>query len=99
MLRSDTYDIIHATNYAALCIAILRPSPVSVEDAFELYQGTGTLIGTQKRVNHKERLLEMAALRKAGFTWAEVGAALGLRAPGCYYSRYRHLLQEEKHGH
>lgn len=98
MIRSDTYDIIHATNYAALCIAILRPAPVTVEDAFELYEGAGTLIGSQKKVNHKERVLEMAALRKAGCTWAEVGAALGLQAPGCYFSRYRYLLQEEKNG-
>ena len=93
MVRSDTYNIIHATNYAALCIAILRPSPVTVEDAFDLYEGQGAAHGCWRHVNHKERVSEMASLREEGYSWSEIGQALGLKAPQCYYSRYRHLLK------
>lgn len=94
MQRSDTYDIIHAANYGALCIAILRPAPVTIEDAFELYEsGTGELIGGKKKIDHKERLLEMAALREAGCTWKEIGEALGLKAPMCYFSRHKYLIK------
>ena len=95
MIRSDTNNIIHAANYAALCIAILKPTPVTIEDAFELYEGVGTLIGGRKRVNHRERLSEMMALREAGYTWKEVGIMLGLQAPACYFSRHKHLLLKE----
>lgn len=91
MRRSDTYNIIHAANYAALCIAILRPEPTSVENAFCLYEtGRKQVIG--QRVNHRERLTEMAALREAGMSWEEIGLALGLKFPQCYFMRHKHLL-------
>jgi hypothetical protein len=95
MIRSDTHDIIHTINYAALCIAILRPTPVTVEDAFELYEGAGSLVGGRKKVNHQERVSEMAALREAGYAWREIGEMLGLQSPMCYFSRYKYLLQKD----
>ena len=102
MIRNDTYNIIHTTNYAALCVAILRPSPVTVEDAFELYERTPGDPRERKRdayrhsgVNHKERMQEMAALRAAGCSWSEIGQALGLKAPDCYFSRHKYLLSQE----
>ena len=100
MKRCDTYNILHVTNYAALCIAILRPTPVTIEDAFDLYEsGVGKLIGGHKKIDHKERLHEMVSMREAGFTWPEIGGTLGLKAPMCYFSRHKYLLQqEEQHG-
>ena len=50
MIRSEVHNIIHTANYAALCIAILRPAPITIEDAFELYEGVGTLIGGQNNM-------------------------------------------------
>lgn len=96
MIRSEVHNIIHTANYAALCIAILRPAPITIEDAFELYEGVGTLIGGQKNINHQERLSEMVALREAGYTWPEVGEMLGLKSPQCYFSRHKHLLQDNQ---
>lgn len=100
MVRNDAYDIIHATNYAALCIAILRPSPITIEDAFELYERTPEDPRERKKdawhrreVNHKERMQEMAGLRAAGWSWIEIGQALGLKAPQCYFSRHKYLLK------
>jgi hypothetical protein len=96
MRRSDTYNIIHAANYAALCIAILRAAPTSIEDAFCLYETGKPLSGPGNReVNHVERTCEMAAMRDAGMTWEDIGMALGLKAPHCYFSRHRHLLGGE----
>lgn len=96
MQRSDTYGIIHAANYAALCIAILRPAPTSIDDAFSLYETGNPLTGPGRRmVNHVERTREMAAMRDAGMTWEDIGMALGLKAPHCYFSRHRHLLGGE----
>lgn len=95
MQRSDTYDIIHAANYAALCIAILRPAPTSVEDAFCLYENGHLEIGRAKKVNHKERVTEIFAMREVGMSWPEIGVVLGLKAPNCYFSRERHLLGGE----
>ena len=93
MRRSDTLDIIHAANYGALCIAILRAAPTSVEDAFSLYETGNPLAGPGRRmVNHVERTREMAAMRDAGMTWEDIGMALGLKAPSCYFCRHRHLL-------
>lgn len=100
MIRNDTYNIIHTTNYAALCVAILRPSPVTVEDAFELYEGKGKLTGSGRggKVDHKLRLQEMVYLRREGYTWPQIGQVMGLKAPDCYFSQHRHLLQEDKDG-
>jgi hypothetical protein len=92
MRRSDTYNIIHAANYGALCIAILRPTPTSVEDAFSLYETGKAQACGGHRVNHAERLHEMAALREAGMSWEEIGLALGLKFPQCYFSNHKHLL-------
>ena len=92
MRRSDTLDIIHATNYGALCIAILRPAPTSVEDAFCLYETGLPQTGRGHRVNHVERIHEMAALKDAGMSWKDIGMALGLKAPECYFVRHKHLL-------
>ena len=91
MRRSDTYNIIHAANYAALCIAILRPEPTSVENAFSLYE-TGRKQGPGQRVDHHDRLTEMAALREAGCSWGEIAEMLNFKAPSCYFSRHKHLL-------
>ena len=95
MRRSDTYNIIHAANYAALCIAILRPEPTSVENAFCLYETGRKQTREGQTVNHMERLTEMAALRKAGCSWAEISEMLNFKAPSCYFSRHKHLLGGE----
>lgn len=95
MQRSDTYDIIHAANYAALCIAILRPAPTSVEDAFSLYESGKPEARGGHRLNHRERVTEIFAMREAGMSWPEIGAVLGLKAPNCYFSRNKHLLGGE----
>lgn len=93
MRRSDTLDIIHAANYGALCIAILRAAPTSIEDAFCLYETGKPLAGPGNRaVNHVERTREMAAMRDAGMTWEDIGMALGLKAPSSYFVRHKHLL-------
>lgn len=92
MQQSDTYNIIHAANYAALCIAILRPEPTSVENAFCFYETGRKQTRESQTVNHMERLTEMAALRKAGCSWAEISEMLNFKAPSCYFSRHRHLL-------
>lgn len=97
MRRSDTLDIIHAPNYGALCIAILRPAPTSVEDAFSLYETGKPLAGPGNRVvNHVERTREMAAMRDEGMTWEDIGIVLGLKAPECYFVRHKHLLGAAK---
>ena len=97
MQRSDTYGIIHAANYAALCIAILRPAPTSVEDAFSLYESgkPEARVGRGHRLNHRERVTEIFAMRKTGMSWTDIGAVLGLKAPNCYFSRNKHLLGGE----
>lgn len=95
MIRSDTYNIIHAANYAALCIAILRPEPTSVENAFSLYETGRKQSRGGNRVNHQERLTEMAALREAGCSWADISEMLNFKAPSCYFSRHKHLLGGE----
>jgi hypothetical protein len=92
MRRSNTYNIIHAANYGALCIAILRAAPTSVEDAFSLYETGKPQACVGHKVNHAERLHEMAALREAGMSWEEIGLALGLKFPQCYFMRHKHLL-------
>lgn len=92
MRRSDTLDIIHAANYGALCIAILRPAPTSVEDAFCLYETGKLQTSCGHRVNHAERLHEMIVMRGDGWSWAEIGIALGLKSPQCYFVRHKHLL-------
>lgn len=92
MQRSDTYGIIHAANYAALCIAILRPAPTSVEDAFSLYE-SGKPESRGGQLNHRERVTEIFAMREVGMSWPEIGAVLGLKAPNCYFSRNKHLLE------
>lgn len=95
MQRSDTYDIIHAANYAALCIAILRPAPTSVEDAFSLDESGKPEARGGHRLNHRERVTEIFAMREVGMSWPEIGAVLGLKAPSCYFSRNKHLLGGE----
>jgi hypothetical protein len=96
MQQSDTYNIIHAANYAALCIAILRLAPTSVEDAFCLYETGKPQTSCGHRVNHAERLHEMAAMRDEGMTWEDIGMVLGLKAPECYFVRHKHLLGAAK---
>lgn len=93
MRRSDTLDIIHAANYGALCIAILRAAPTSIEDAFCLYETGKPQTSCGHRVNHAERLHEMAAMRDEGMAWEDIGLVLGLKAPECYFVRHKHLLK------
>ena len=95
MRRSDTYNIIHAANYAALCIAILRPAPTSVEDAFSLYESGKPEARSGHRLNHRERVTEIFAMREAEMSWTDIGAVLGLKAPNCYFSKKKHLLGGE----
>ena len=80
MQRSDTYNIIHAANYAALCIAI------------SLYESGKPEARGGHQLNHRERVTEIFAMREVGMSWPEIGTVLGLKAPNSYFSRNKHLL-------
>lgn len=96
MKRNDVHDVLHVENYAALCIAICRAKPTSIEDAFTLYED-GSLHRRGGRRNEgkgRQRIQEMINLRKAGCTWPEIGEMLGLKSPHSYFCHRRELVEE-----
>lgn len=75
-------DIIHAENLCALVLAILSPTFLFPEEAFEKLENPAKII------RHKTEDVEI--LWKAGSSWSEISRLLGLKNPQAnLYSYYR----------
>lgn len=95
----DPFEIIHADNWAALCIAILSRAPVTPEVAAQLYEH-GTIGRPGAKGCGQVTIDTITNLHNAGHSWSKITQMTGIKSPASlvYHWRLKHERKHESKG-